>query len=54
LIQKIPNLKSWVLGYLKDGSETLVGRIEMHPFKFFVDSSGWHVMQYKVFPTNHV
>jgi hypothetical protein len=26
----------------------------MHPFRFFVDSSSWHVMQYKVFPTNHV
>jgi len=25
LIQKIPNFKSWVQGYLKDGLEVLVG-----------------------------
>jgi hypothetical protein len=54
LIQNILDLKSWVLGYLKDGLENLVGHIEMHLFGFFVESSGWHVMEYKVSLTNHV
>jgi hypothetical protein len=39
-IQKIPNFKTWVLGCLKDGPKTLVGHIDMHLFRFFVDSSG--------------
>jgi hypothetical protein len=30
----------------------LVGHIDMHMFKFFVDSLSWLVMQYKVSPTN--
>jgi len=39
---------------LKDGLETLVGHIDMHLLKKIVDSLGWHVMQYKVSPTNPV
>ncbi len=52
LIQEIPNFKSWVVGYLKNGPEMLVGHIDIHLFNFFVDSYGWLVMQYKVSPTN--
>ncbi len=33
---------------LKDGLEILVGHIDMHLFRFFVDLVGWCVMQYKV------
>jgi len=54
LIHEIPDFKSWVLGCLKDGPKTLVGHIDMHLFRFFVDSSGWLMMQYKVSPTNPV
>jgi hypothetical protein len=54
LINDIPNLKSWVVGCLNDGSETLVGHTEMHLFNFFVDLLGWLVMQYKVSPINLV
>jgi hypothetical protein len=39
LIKKIPYFKTWVLNSLKDGLETLVGHIDMHLFRFFVDSS---------------
>ncbi len=39
---------------MKDGLETLVGHIDMHMFRFFVDLLGWPVMQYKVSPTNLV
>jgi hypothetical protein len=52
LIQELSDFKSWVLGCLKDGHETLVGHIDMHQFRFFVDSSSWPVMQYKVSPTD--
>jgi hypothetical protein len=44
LIQEFPNIKTWVLGCLKDDLETLVGHIDMHLFRFFVDSFGWFVM----------
>jgi hypothetical protein len=54
LIQEFPNIKTWVLGCLKDDLETLVGHIDMHLFRFFVDSFGWFVMKYKVSSTNNV
>jgi hypothetical protein len=50
LIQKIPYFKSC----LKDGLELLVRHIDMHLFRFFVDSSCWLVMQYKVSPIDIV
>jgi hypothetical protein len=34
LIQEIPDFKSWVNGYLNDGSNILVGHINMHFFGF--------------------
>jgi hypothetical protein len=40
LIQKILDFKSWVVGCLKDGFETLVRHIDMHLLKNFVDSLG--------------
>jgi hypothetical protein len=40
LIQEIPNFKSWVLGYMKDGLKMLIGHTNMHLFRFVVDSSG--------------
>ncbi len=48
--------KVWILGpsCLKDGPKTLVGHTNMHIFRFFVDSLGWPMMQYKVSPTNLV
>ncbi len=54
LIHEIPNFKCWVLGCLKDGLAMLVGNTNMHLFRFFVDSLGWLMMQYKVSPINHV
>jgi len=38
LIKEIPYFKSWVVGCLKGGFETLVGHIDIHLFKFFVDT----------------
>jgi hypothetical protein len=37
LIQEILDFKSWVNGYLNDGSNILVGHTKMHLFRFFVD-----------------
>jgi hypothetical protein len=44
LIQEIPYFKTWVLNSLKDAPETLIGHINMHLFRFFVDSFGWPMM----------
>jgi hypothetical protein len=52
LIQEIHDFKSWVNGYLNDGLNVLVGHIEMHLFRFFVDELKWLVMQYKVSPSD--
>jgi hypothetical protein len=54
LIWKIANFTTWVLGYLRGGLESLVGHIDVHLFRFFVDLFGWPMMQYKVSPTNNV
>ncbi len=32
----------------------LIGHIDMHMFRFFVDSLGWPVMQYKVSPIDPI
>ncbi len=45
---KKKDLKTSVLGCLKDGLETLVKHIYLHLFKCFVDLSSWLVMQFKV------
>jgi hypothetical protein len=50
LIQETPDFKSWVNGYLNDGSNVLVGHTKMHLFQFFVDEVRWLMMQYKIFP----
>jgi hypothetical protein len=44
LIKEILDFKFWVLGCLKGGLETLLGHIDMHLIRFFVDSLGWLVM----------
>jgi hypothetical protein len=36
LIQEILGFKSWVVGCLKDGFETLVGHIDIHLFRFLL------------------
>jgi hypothetical protein len=54
LIQEILDFKSWVNGYLNDGSNILVGHTKMHLFRFFVDDISWPMMQYEIFPTNVV
>jgi hypothetical protein len=43
-----------VVGCLKDGFETLARHIDMHLFKFFIDSMGWPIMQYKVSPIDPI
>jgi len=50
-IQEIPDFKSWVQGYLKDGLEVLIRHIDMHLFQLFMDFARWLVMQYKASPT---
>jgi hypothetical protein len=38
----------------KDGPKSMVGHINMHLFRFFMDSSSWPMMQYKVSPINSI
>jgi hypothetical protein len=54
LIQEISYFNSLVQGYLKNGPEISVGHIDMRLFQFFVDSSWWLVMQYKVSPIDSI
>jgi hypothetical protein len=54
LIQEIPNFQTWVLSCWKDGLKTLVKHIDMNNFRFFVDSFGWPMMQYKISLTSNI
>jgi hypothetical protein len=51
LIQEIPNFKSWVQNYLKNGFEVLIKHANMHLFQLFMDFARRLVMQYKASPT---
>jgi hypothetical protein len=53
-IQDILDFKAWVCGCLKDGLETLVRHINMHLFRFFVNSFGCLMIQYKISPINSI
>jgi hypothetical protein len=44
------DFESWVLGCLKDAPKMLLGHTDMHLFRFFIDSLGWLMMQYKACP----
>jgi hypothetical protein len=49
-VQEIMDFESWVLGCLKDAPKMLLGHTDMHLFRFFIDSLGWLMMQYKACP----
>jgi len=47
LIEGVPNLKGIVERYLCSGNDALKGNIQAQQFKFYKDSNGWPLIQYK-------
>ena len=48
LIEEVPDFKQFVEGYLNSGSDSLHGHSQAQQFKFYMDSNGWPLMQYKI------
>ena len=47
LIEEVPDFKQFVEGYLGTRGDELEGHSKAQQFKFFKDSSGWPLMEYK-------
>jgi hypothetical protein len=47
LIEEVPDFKAFVNGYLGTGGDFLGGHSKSQQFKFYMDSSGWPLMEYK-------
>ena len=52
LIEEVPNFKEFVHGYLGTGGDFLEGHSMSQQFKFYLDSSGWSLMEHKNLYTN--
>ena len=52
LIEEVPNFKSFVEGFLCLGNNALEGHTNAQQFKFYRDSNGWPLMQYKLYCTD--
>ena len=52
LIEEVPDFKRFVEGYLLTGDEALSGHSQAQQFKFYKDSNGWPMMQYKIICTD--
>ena len=48
LIEEVADFKSFILDGLADGEESLQGHTKAHQLKFFMDSAGCPMMQYKI------
>ena len=46
-IEEVPDFKRFVDGYLGSGGDFLSGHSKSQQFKFYMDSSGWPLMEYK-------
>ena len=47
LIEEVPDFKKFVQGYLGTSGDSLEGHSNAQQFKFYKDSSGWPLMEYK-------
>ena len=52
LIQEVPDFKGFVEDFLLTSDESLIGHSQTRQFKFFKDSHGWPLMQYKILCTD--
>jgi hypothetical protein len=51
-IEEVPDFKGFVEGYLHTGDDSLQGHSQAQQFKFYKDSNGWPLMQYKILCTD--
>ena len=51
-IEEVPDFKGFVEGYLHTGDDSLQGHSQAQQFKFYKDSDGWPLMQYKILCTD--
>jgi len=51
-IEEVPDFKRFVHGYLGSRRDSLEGHSSGQQFKFYMDASGWPLMEYKLFCTN--
>ena len=53
LIHKVVDFKKWVKGYYNEfDQDQLIGHSKAHQFRFYIDSQGVPLMQYKVYRTD--
>ena len=52
VIEEVPDFKHFVEGYLHTGDDSLQGHSQAQQFKFYKDSNGWSLMQYKILCTD--
>ena len=53
-IEEVPDFKQFVDGYLGSGGDFLSGHSKSQQFKFYMDSNGWPLMEYKLLCTDKV
>ena len=53
LIQEVPDFKKFIVGWILDGEESLMGHTKVHQFKFYMDSTGTPILKYKIYYHNH-
>ena len=53
-IEEVPDFKRFVDGYLGSGGDFLSGHSKSQQFKFYMDSSGWPLMEYKNLCTDKI
>jgi hypothetical protein len=52
LIEEVSNFKAFVDGFLCIGNDALQGHTNAQQFKFYKDSNGWPMIQYKLWCTD--
>jgi hypothetical protein len=52
LIEEVPDFKAFIRSFIGMSRKQLVGHSNGRQYKFFVDDSGWPIMQYKLKCTN--
>jgi hypothetical protein len=53
LIEEVPDFKGFIARCIAEEDEALEGHTKAQQFKFYVDSSGYLVMKYKILCTNN-
>jgi hypothetical protein len=51
--EEVLNFKAFVDGYLCSSNDMLLGHANVQQFKFYKDSNGWPMIQYKLLRTDN-